>query len=97
MEQYNKQDVVDDIHKFKAITAIANQEGGKILIDNLREDIKTDVEGIIGLFRGDEIELRCAIAKLKADLGLYRVLIRAEDNAKLAEEALAKFLEIEVH
>ena len=88
-------EVKDDLDKYAALSAIANQQGGKILVDGLKTDITNDVETIISLFRGEEMELRCTIAKLKADLTLYRVLIHAEQNATLAKEELTKLLELE--
>lgn len=89
------EEVRDDVKRYKAIAAIADQEGGKILITSLRTDIADGVETILSLLRGDEIDIRCAIAKLKSDIALYRVLLRASENAKLSEGELNKLLEIE--
>jgi hypothetical protein len=88
-------EVKDDLDKYQSLAAVANLPGGKLLIDGLKTDIANDVEAIISLFSGEEIAIRCAIAKLKADLALYRVLIRAEENVRLAKDELSKLLEDE--
>lgn len=95
METLDPKIVQEDIDKYKAIAAIAEQEGGKILVAGLKEDIAADIENILSLFRGEDMDLRCAVAKLKADLALYRILKRSPENAKLAVGALEKLLEIE--
>lgn len=96
METLDPKDVQEDIDKHKAIAAIAEQEGGKILIEGLKASIAGDVETILSLFRGEEMNLRCAVAKLHADLSLYRILKRAPEYAKIAEGALEKLLQAEV-
>lgn len=83
----------DDLDRAKAIAAVMNQEGGKLLLGALREDILSDVESLISLFKAPETELRVAVLKLRADLNMYRVLKRASESATLIEEALSKLLE----
>ena len=87
--------VKDDIGEYKAIAAIANQEGGKLLIDKLKKEILDGVDTIMDLAKGSEIDLRCAVVKLKANVTLLRVLNRAPENARLAEEELSKLLKEE--
>ena len=82
--------------KYKAILAALETEGGKILLESLRQDIASDVERLSGLLNGSHVEIQAAIAKLNADLNFYRVLKRANNNVILAEEVLAKLLEEEV-
>lgn len=89
------QEVKDDLGKFKALAALSNQEGGKILLEAQKSAITDSIELIMSLFRGEEMLLRCAVAKLIANLDLYRVLKRAEQNAKLTEEELSRLLELD--
>lgn len=91
----DKKIVINDLEKFKALEAVSESEGGKILIDTLKGDIRDDIETIMSLFKGDEMELRCAVAKLKSDLTLLRVLLRSKENVKLTEEELQRLTEIE--
>ncbi len=87
--------VKDDLGAYMAVEGLASTEGGKVLLLNLQRTVASDVETVISLFRGSDVDLRCAVAKLSADLTLYRVLKRAPENARLAKEELAKLLEIE--
>lgn len=89
-------EVREDVEKYKAIEAVLNQEGGKILMSALRSDILTNVEGVISLLKAPEIELRTAVAKLAVNLNFYRALKRSSESAILASEALSKLLEEEV-
>lgn len=88
-------EVKDDLGTFKAIEAITHQEGGKILMSRMKDEIRDDIESILSLARGAEMDLRTAVIKLKADLNLYRVLKRSKANVRLAEEELSKLLEDE--
>lgn len=85
-------EVKEDLGNYKALSALADSEGGKLLLTNLQNDIAADVTSIMSLFRGEELALRCAVAKLVADFSLYRVLRNADENVKLADEALAELL-----
>lgn len=93
MDTPEKKEMLDDLDRYKALDAIVNQEGGKVLLATFRTIIAQDVENILSLFRGEEMALRCAVAKLQVDLSFFRVLIRAKENAKLTEEALEKLME----
>lgn len=86
-------EVEDDLGKYKAIASALETEGGKLLLESLRQDIASDVERLSGLLNGTQTEMQSAIAKLNVDLNFYRVLKRANNNVILAEEALQKLLE----
>lgn len=87
--------IKEDLGDYKALSSLADSEGGRLLLTNLRKDIASDVESIMGLFRGADLDLRCAVAKLVADFNMYRVLRNADENVKLADEALAELLKSE--
>jgi len=86
------QEIKADLDRYKGLGALADSAGGKELTRLLRKDMATDIETIMALFRGDEMELRCAVAKLISHLGVYRVLLNADENAKLASDALEELL-----
>jgi len=86
------QEIKADVDEFKALAAMADSTGGKYLAIRMRKDIATDVETIMALYRGDEMELRCTVAKLISHLALYRLLLNADENAKLASDALDELL-----
>lgn len=88
-------EIRDDLDKYKAIAALGNQDGGKLLLEMLRSTIANCVESITSLADGEDMKLRCAALKLKVNLDLYRALKRADENVTLAEEALTKLLEVE--
>lgn len=85
--------IQEDIDKYHAINAIANQEGGKVLIKSLEADVVAGVETIISLYKGNEMELRSTIAKLSANLNLLRVFKRAAKNEEELRKELATLLE----
>ncbi len=86
-------EVRDDLSKYASLSAILDQDGGKLLINTLKQEIADSVQTIVGLFQGDEMHLRTEVARLQAHLNLYRALKRSPLNAKLAEEELSKLLE----
>lgn len=91
-EPLNEEEVVADVERYKSIAAILDQDGGKVLVEGLRASVTSDINRIIALFSAPEMELRCAVAKLKADLDLYHTLVHARPNAEVAQEALAGLL-----
>jgi len=84
----DKSEIEEDIKKYKAISAIANQDGGKLLIESLRKDIKRDIDIILSLFDGEELKLRMAVVSLKKNLSLLKVLVGSQANFEMAQEAL---------
>jgi hypothetical protein len=88
-------EVKEDLGNYKALSALVDSEGGKIVFRTLQKDIAADVETIISLYNGDEMALRCAVVKLKVDYNMYRLLRNADPNVKLAEEKLSELLKSE--
>lgn len=86
-------EIKKDLGDYMAVEGLVHTEGGKVLVENLKLTIAANVEAIISLLKEPDIEIRCAIAKLAANLNLYRALKRAPENAKLAKEELSKLLE----
>jgi hypothetical protein len=81
-----------EVKHYKGLDVLAKSEGGETLISNMKERIASDVEMLCSLLKGSEVDIRAAIAQLKADVYLYRVLLNAEQNAKIAVEELELLL-----
>lgn len=88
-----EKEVESDISNFKAIEAVVNQEGGKIIVSNLEKDIINSVETVCASDKLSDMELRIAVIKLRTNLAMLRMLKRAPKNRVMAEEALLKLLE----
>ncbi len=89
-----KKEIQQDIEKYASINALAGLEGGKILVKSLKSDVLSSINFLTGNYKTvPEIELRASIAKLEANLSLYRVITRAEKNKLMAIEELENILE----
>lgn len=86
------QSVEADVKHYKGLDVLAKSEGGETLLSHLKERIASDVEIVCSLLKGADTDIRAAIAQLKADLYVYRVLLNAEQNAKIAIEELEALL-----
>lgn len=83
-----KDEVEKDIKEYKELSALSDSEGGKLLMKNLRKDIKTDLEILCSLVDDDELKLRVAIMSFKKNLALLRTITRSKKNLELALQAL---------
>lgn len=86
------QAVENELGTYKGLDVLAKSEGGITLLEHMRERICSDVEVIRSLVKGDEKDIRVAIANLNADLYLYRVLVNAEKNVKIQQDELDRLL-----
>lgn len=86
-------EVEQQIADFKAIAAIAEQDGGKLIIQTVEKDVLSSIERLISLETATDTELRIAAMKLRVNLAMWRTLKRAPENQRLAEEELLKILE----
>lgn len=81
--------IVDDLNNYAALSAISNQEGGRLLVDGLVTDVMGGIERVTGSYKTlTHVELMAVCAGLKANLDLLRILTRASTNKDLANEAL---------
>lgn len=88
MSTITKKEIEDDISRFKAIKALGDQEGGKILIAALESDIRSNIDTITTLAGEDEMKIRIAIVSLKKNLELLNTLKKAESLLDIAMDAL---------
>lgn len=81
--------IAEDIDTYAALAAIANQQGGQILITTAVKDVISAVDGIAaGYEKLSHAELMGKCATLRANLAMLRTLTRADKNLDLASEAL---------
>jgi hypothetical protein len=89
----SEQDVLkEQLGKYKDLDILTESDGGKVLLTALRKQIANDVETIASLLKAPEMELRTAVAKLTTNLGVYRTLTNAKQNAIITEEELTALL-----
>ena len=88
-----KNELLADLGTFKALDAVLEQEGGKILVKNLEKDFITQLEVVMSLCSDDELKLRTAVIKMKAVLDILRALKRSKKNAKELQEYLIALAE----
>jgi hypothetical protein len=83
------QAVAEDIDKYASLKAVADSEGGKVLLQALNRDITGAVEALVAAYKtAPEHELRALVACLEARIQLARTLNRAGTNLELAEDVL---------
>lgn len=85
---FTKEEIQADVKTYKSLSALANSDGGKQLIKNLRKDVKGDIDTICSLVNDDEMKLRVAVISLKKNMALLQTLTRSKKNLDLALEAL---------
>jgi hypothetical protein len=88
-----KEIVEKDLDKYASLESLALSEGGKILMDSLKNDIGTITDSILSRYKElPHIELIAHLANLKAKFDLYRAINRSSENKKLAKEELSRIL-----
>ncbi len=78
-----------DTRKYAAIEAVANTEGGRVLISGLKKDLIDTIDNIATNYKDiSHVELVALSAKLSAKLSLLRSIELSKKNKELASEAL---------
>lgn len=89
MSKEDIQDIKGEVKKFKAIEAVGNSEGGKLIIASVLRDIDSSIATLIGKYKSaSDSELRAACASLEANYNLYNLLSGASENKKIAMQDL---------
>jgi hypothetical protein len=87
-------DIANDLDKVAALSALADTEGGKVLIKSLMQDIMSDVDRISNGYKILTTQEFIGIgASLKTNIDMVRVLSRAKENKNFLEELLEKELQ----
>lgn len=82
-----------DAEKLQQIASVANTPAGKMLIANAKSSCTASIASLIGMYRESDPSMFIPhIAKLEANLNLYRTLTGAQSSY---EELMARILEEE--
>jgi hypothetical protein len=88
-----EKEIKDDLEAVSAISAIADQEGGKKLVRGLVTDIVGCVDTLCSKHKTLTMqEFISVCAEMKTKLDMVRVIKRARKNKKYLEELLADTL-----
>jgi len=83
------EEIIKDKEKYAKLEALANSEGGKLLLDTLKSDLKGSINTLIGNYRStSHIEIICLIAQLESRLELYKRISNSSKNKALTIEEL---------
>lgn len=85
----NKEEITKDIKKYKAVEAVANSDGGKIIEKDIKDDLISVIDQIsVKYGELSHIELIALCAGLNEKLTMLRIFKNAKTNRKMAIEAL---------
>jgi hypothetical protein len=89
MSKSTQKDIKNDLRRYKDIEAIANQKGGKRVINLLSQDIITAIDTISGNYKElTHTEFIAQGARLSERLALYRLITGAKKNADIVKAIL---------
>jgi len=85
--------LAEELDEKHSLAALAQSEGGQLLLASLLSDIASSVLGLSSSYKdASHIELIGLCAKLDCKLDMYRALKRAPHNKKVLEDLLAEAL-----
>ncbi len=88
------QGLLDELGNYKALDALKNSDGGKFLVENMRDSIVFEVNTLVAGYKDmPELEIRARLAKLSIYIPLVQTLVRAKPNADGLKEQLIKLTE----
>lgn len=91
-QKEQKEEYEQEARKYSSLEALANTEGGKILIQGLQKDITAAIDVLAIKYKtASEIELRSACANLAVNLAVLRTMTNAKQNKKIYLEELELF------
>jgi len=92
-ENQRLQEIATDADSYASLSAIANQEGGKLLVKLLMADMMSAIYDLeSGYSKMPEMQMRATLATFKANHDIVRALLRADGQKDLAREALEQEL-----
>ncbi|MBS1516607.1 MAG: hypothetical protein JSS91_00810 [Bacteroidetes bacterium] len=87
-------DKKEEVKRIKSIEAVAESEGGKLLIEEIKNKIAFNVDTLVNSFLTmPEAQMRAVCANIYSLLEVLRTLNRAEKDATIAVTELEKLLE----
>lgn len=92
-EKDKAESVLQDLESFAALEALANSEGGKLLVGTLTEDALNDIDALTaGYKKLSHIEIMGLCASLEKSLDTIRAIKRSTKNKNMAKEALEEII-----
>ena len=86
--------LLDEAAKFAKLDALANSEGGKLLIAQSRKHVLASIEMLLLNYANmSELEIRTYCARAKERMDILQILTGAYGNQIACEEELTKILE----
>lgn len=87
-------EIKDELGTFTALEAVANSEGGKLLIATHMSDVVSIVDALGANYSTyQHTQLMAMCAEMKTKLDMVRTLTRAEKNKKFMQETLTAALQ----
>lgn len=76
-----KEEVIEDVGRYKELVAFQNNEAGKTLLTAIRTDIKVNLQTLLGDAKTmPEMEMRVRLAELNKSLNILHSFTRADKN-----------------
>ena len=86
-------EALGDADKYQSLAALQNLDGGKILLDALKQDIVGHIDTLTSSFKeATHIELLATLSRLEAKLAILRLITRAKTNLDGVNEFLDEAL-----
>ncbi len=88
-----KELIEKDIDKYGSLEALANTDGGKVLIDSLKDDVVASIEEIMTRYKElSHTEFIALGASLEAKFNVIKSIDRSMENKELAKDYLKQIL-----
>lgn len=85
----NKEEITDDIKKYKSIETMAKSAGGKIVLKEIKSDVISTIDQLSTKYGElSHIEMIALCAGLNEKLTMMRIMKNAKENKAMAIEAL---------
>lgn len=92
MRKNEKDEIKEDLKKYKALEAVANSDGGQILLETLVADIEYSIDILVSDYKTlPDIELRSTCANLATNLAIFKALTNSSKNKKFALSELKEY------
>ena len=93
-ELTEKEEVEQDLKKYKALGVMVDSEGGQIAIKELISVVVSDIDSVLSRYRDiPEVELRAMLASIQSNVGLVKYMNRAKSNIKVLEDIFKELTE----
>lgn len=85
----NKEEITDDIKRYKAIETMFKSNGGRIILKDIKSDVVSAIDQLSTKYgEFTHIEMIALCAGLSEKLTMMRIMKNAKENKAMAIEAL---------